>query len=286
LLQPRTGKPRPPEPLDGTPLAFDDQQDRREHLADWLTSPANPYFSRAITNRIWANFFGVGLVENVDDLRLTNPPSNKELFAAAAQHLVDNHYDTKSLMRAILQSSTYQRSSEALPQNAADRRFYSHYYPRRMMAEVLLDAVSQVTGAPTVFPPRFPAGTRAMQLPDANVDSYFLKSFGRPVREATCECERSSMPSMVQALHLSNGDTINKKLAAKGNRLDSLLAAGMPTEKLIEVAYLSALSRMPVETEKRELVATLATVPAAEKRIALEDMYWGVLSSREFLFNH
>lgn len=286
LLQPRTGKPQPPQPLDGTPVKFDDSTDRRIKLAQWLTAPENPYFSRAITNRIWANYFGVGLVENVDDLRLTNPPSNRELFSAAAQYLVDQRYDMKALMRVILQSQTYQRSSQSLPANAADQRFYSRYYPKRMMAEVLLDGISQVTAAPTTFAPRFAAGTRAIQLPDSNVDSYFLKSFGRPVREATCECERTAMPSMVQALHISNGETINQKLETQGNRLDQLLTSGAKYDQIVEEAYLSALARYPSATEKSQLVAVLASAPAAEKRLVLEDMYWGVLSSKEFLFNH
>src|SRR5205807_2030193 len=147
--------------------------------------------SCAITNRVWANFLGVGLVEAVDDVRLTNPPSNPELLSALAKHLVDNHYDLKSLMRVILQSETYQRSSQTLPENQADRRFYSRYFARRLKAEVLLDAISQVTAAPTAFKGYAP-GWRALQLPDSNVESYFLKSFGRPLRLLTCECERTN----------------------------------------------------------------------------------------------
>ena len=141
LIQPRTGRPQHPCPLDGKPIAFDALGDRREVLAQWLTAPENPYFSRAICNRVWANFFGVGLVEAVDDMRLSNPPSNEELLAALAKFLVDKHYDIQALIREILQSETYQRSSESLPENEADRRFYSHCFPRRLKAEVLLDAI-------------------------------------------------------------------------------------------------------------------------------------------------
>ena len=284
LLQPLTGKPQPPQPLDGRPLAIDSPDDRRQHLAKWLTSPENPYFSRAITNRVWANFFGVGLVEMVDDMRLTNPASNEELLNAAAKFLVDNHFDLKSLMRAILQSTTYQRSSQPSSENKADGRFYSRYYPRRLMAEVLLDAMSQVTGAPTQFGD-YPLGWRATQLPDANVNSYFLKTFGRPERVITCECERTAEPTMVQVLHISNGDSLNDKLQAKGNRIEQLLAANMPDDKLVEELYLSALSRAPTDDEKSRLLAVLAE-PGQDKRQVLEDMYWSVLSSREFLFNH
>jgi hypothetical protein len=283
-IQPRTGKPQPPRPLDGEAVPMESEADRRAHLAAWLTSPENPYFSRAITNRVWANFFGVGLVENVDDLRLTNPPSNAELFDAAAAYLVEHRFDVKALVRAILQSATYARSSRPLAENAADTRFYARYYPRRMMAEVLLDALSQVTAAPTEFK-SYPAGVRALQLPDVNVDSYFLKTFGRPLRSITCECERTAMPSMVQVLHISNGDTINQKLAAKNNRIEQMLAANMTNEQIVEEAYLAALTRLPTDDEKAKLLATLDE-NASERRQAIEDLYWSILSSKEFLFHH
>jgi hypothetical protein len=285
LIQPRTGRPQPPRPLDGEAIPLEATADRRLALADWLTAPENPYFSRAITNRVWANFLGVGLVEAVDDVRLTNPPSNAELLSALAKHLVENHYDLKSLMRLILQSETYQRSSQTLPENAADRRFYSCYFPRRMRAEVLLDAISQVTGTPTEFKGYAP-GWRALQLPDSNVDSYFLKSFGRPQRLLTCECERTNEPSMVQVLHITNGDTINQKLSAKGSRIEQLLAAKTPDEKIVEEAYLSALSRMPTDAEEQRLISELGQGPTAERRQAIEDLFWSLLSGKEFLFNH
>ena len=284
LVQPLTGKPQPPTPLDGEPLPLDSTEDRRLALAKWLTSPENPYFARSIANRVWANFMNAGLVEMVDDMRLTNPASNEELLAAAAKYLVDNHFDLKTLMRAILQSKTYQRSSQPLPENQADTRFYSRYYPRRMMAEVLLDALSQVSGSPTVFGD-YPAGWRAMQLPDANVNSYFLKTFGRPERVVTCECERTADPTMVQVLHISNGDSLNDKLAAKGNWIEKLLADGTPDDKLIENVYLAALSRLPIDAEKQNLAAALAE-PGQDQRQLVEDLFWSVLSSREFLFNH
>ena len=285
LTQPRTGKPQSPTPLDGEPLPLDATSDRRLHLADWLVAPDNPYFSRAITNRIWANYFGVGLVEPVDDLRMTNPASNEELLAAAAKHLVDSGYDTKALMRTILQSNTYQRSSTATPENMGDRRFYSRYYPRRLMAEVLLDAISQASGSPTVFPD-YPTGWRALQLPDSNVQSYFLRSFGRAQRALTCECERTDQPSMTQVLHISNGDTINQKLSAPGNRIEQLLSAKTADDKLVEEAYLSAVSRFPTAEEKQRILQTLAEAKPEEKRVVVEDLYWALLSSKEFLFNH
>jgi hypothetical protein len=297
INQPRRGRPQPPRPLDGKPLPLDSPEDRREHIANWLVSPDNPYFSRAIANRIWANFFGVGLVQPVDDLRVTNPASNEKLLSAAARFLADNKFELKALMRAILQSETYQRSSQALTENAADTRFYSHYYPRRLIAEVLLDAYSQVTGVPTEFVTdlrnanrglgdKYPLGFRAIQLPDTRIASYFLKSFGRPDRERTCECERTSEPTMAQALHIANGDTINQKLVAKGSRIETLLAQKAPAEKILEEAYLSALCRFPTDAEKSKLLKVLEEGGGKDQRILVEDLYWAILSSKEFLFNH
>jgi hypothetical protein len=239
----------------------------------------------------------VGLVEKVDDLRITNPASNEKLLNVTAKFLADQKFDLKALMRAILQSETYQRSSEALVENVSDQRFYSHYYPRRMMAEVLLDGLSQVTGVPTEFAldlrnanrglgAKYPVGFRAIQLPDSRVASYFLKSFGRAAREATCECERTSEPSMAQALHISNGDTLNQKLSAKNNRINQWLADKLSDEQIVEEIYLGSLNRQPTTTEKEKIRKTLTGVGEAEKRTAIEDIFWAVLSSREFLFNH
>ncbi|MCH8830886.1 MAG: DUF1553 domain-containing protein, partial [Planctomycetes bacterium] len=252
LIQPRTGKPQPPRPLDGKTVPFNAVGDRRVVLARWLTSPANPFFSRAIVNRIWANFLGVGIVEKVDDLRLTNPPSNEALMAALAGYLVQRKFDLKSLMRLILTSQTYQRSSRALPGNRTDRRFYSHYYPRRLKAEVLLDAVSQVTGSATTFK-GYPQGTRALQLRDTNVASYFLNTFGRPDRIITCECERTNAPSMTQILHIVSGNTFNQKIAAKKNRISQLIRAKAAEAKVIEAVYLAALCRLPTPSERKRI---------------------------------
>jgi hypothetical protein len=284
LLQPSTGKPQPPRPLDAEPLPFDDTTDRREYLADWLTSPDNPYFTRAIVNRVWANFFGVGLVEAVDDLRATNPASNEELLTAASDYLVEHGYDLKDLMRAILRSEAYQRSSEPLPGNREETRFYSRYYPRRMSAEMMLDAISQTTGVPTEFKD-FPKGTRALELPDSSIESYFLSSFGRPERLITCECERSDEPSMTQVLHIYNGETLNKKLETKENRIGQLLSGGMSNEEVLRQVYLETLARKPTMRETKALLDVLSQA-GADRRLLLEDLYWSILSSREFLFNH
>jgi hypothetical protein len=229
---------------------------------------------------------------------MTNPASNEKLLSAAARHLVDNRYDLKSLMRLILQSQTYQRSSIALPGNQADRRFYARYYPKRLMAEVLLDAVSQVTAVPTSFNVErrnanrglgtaYPIGYRAIQLPDTNTRSAFLNGFGRPDRIQTCECERTNEPSMAQALHMANGDTLNEKLKQKDNRIDKLLSTGQPASKIIEEIYLSSVSRLPTLQEAKAMTNLLAqaTTPEA-RRETLQDILWSLLSSRDFVFNH
>jgi hypothetical protein len=297
LVQPLTGKPQVPAPLDAPSISATDSKDRRIPLANWLTAPSNPYFSRSITNRVWANFFGVGLVEAVDDLRMTNPASNEKLLSEAAAHLAQNRFDLKSLMRTILQSQTYQRSSVALAENKADKRFYSRYYPKRLMAEVLLDAVSQVTAVPTAFNVErrnanrglgdsYPMGYRAIQLPDTNTRSAFLNGFGRPDRVQTCECERTNEPSMAQALHLANGDTLNEKLKAKGNRLDQLLAAKQSDPQLVEELYLSSVCRQPTQKEATAMTAALASAKSAEEnREVAQDILWSLLSARDFVFN-
>lgn len=298
LVQPLTGRPQLPRPLDSQALPAGFDGDRREALAKWVTGADNSLFSRSIVNRVWANFFGVGLVENVDDIRATNPPSNEPLFAAASDFLVRQKFDLQALMRAILQSESYQRSSQSLPGNQADSRFYSRYYPRRLMAETLHDAIAQVTMVPTVFKTQdvsnagpkeisFPVGWRAMQLPDAATDSYFTRAFGRPNRDQTCECERTAEPSVTQALHVANGDTINKKLAGEQSCVAMALAAKKPADEMIRDAFLAALARLPSDAELARFGASLNDAKdEKEKRLALEDAYWALLSSREFLFNH
>jgi len=297
LLQPKYGKPQPPAPLDADPIAFDDPRDRREVVAAWMTDPANPYFARSITNRVWANFFGRGLVEMVDDLRLSNPASNEPLLAAASAHLIENRYDLKQLMRAILESETYGRSSTPLPDNEDETKYLSHYYPRRLIAEVLLDSIDQVIETSTVFnrvafpgadfqdTKLYPKGTRAIELYDSAVESYFLKTFGRNPREITCECERSSEPSMVQVLHLSNGETINPKLSEAGNAITRLIESGKTNEGVIDHLFLSALARKPTHDEQAKLMEVMNEY-GEDRRVAIEDAYWSVLASTEFTFNH
>jgi hypothetical protein len=298
---PRRGFAMPPTPLDGKPLAADSSVDRRAYFADWLTSPENPYFARAIVNRVWRNFMGRGLVEAEDDLRATNPPTNEELFDALARDLVAHNCDVKHLMRTIMNSASYQRSSKPVPGNAADDRFYSHYLVRRLSAEVALDAYSQVTGVPTPFNQVFagiekgvkaydgyPLGTRALQLPDAEVASRFLDAFGRPDRTQSCSCERQQDSSVSQALHVNNGQTLNDKLRDKNSRVAQWLKENVSDEEAVRRLFVLALSRQPTDTEWSRFKKLLSDTAQAKtpRQEVLEDLFWSVLAGREFLFNH
>ncbi|MGL6097203.1 MAG: DUF1553 domain-containing protein [Fimbriiglobus sp.] len=298
-LHPRTGKPTPPAPFDGSPLT-DPAADRRAYFADWLTKPDNPFFAKAAVNRVWRALMGRGLVEAEDDLRDTNPPTNPDLLDALTADFVAHGFDVKHLIRVILTSEAYQRSSVPLPANAADDRFYSRYLVRRLPAEVILDAYSDVTGVPTPFThvslgpsggermsTDFPMGTRAVQLPDALLISRFLDSFGRAEREQVCACERTTDASVAQALHLNNGQTLNDKLRDPKSRVSGWLAAGTPDDEIVDRVFSLALSRPPTPTEKAKFLAALADAGADPKarREAVEDVAWAVLSGKEFLFN-
>jgi hypothetical protein len=291
VLHPRIGAPMPPRPLDGKPLDLASTNDRRIDLAAWLTSADNPYFTRAIANRVWRNFMGRGLVEPEDDLRLTNPPTNAPLLDALAEDVADHGYDLKHLMRTIMESAAYQRSSEPSDPEMPDSHYYSQYIIRRLSAEVILDAYANVSGVPTAFD-GYPAGFRALQLPDSQVGSYFLTAFGRPQRNQTCSCERTQDSSVAQTLHVANGDTLNKKLSDERCFLSKLIADNASDDEALNTIYMSALARPPQPGEREKALAVLASAPKdaadpkAERRLALEDLAWAVLSGKEFLFNH
>jgi hypothetical protein len=301
-LHPRRGIALRPRPLDGPPLPADGSISRRQYLAQWLTAPQNPYFAPAMVNRLWRRLMGRGLVEPDDDLRASNPPTHPALLQALASEFVQHNYDVKHILRLILNSAAYQRSSQPLPGNVSDDRFYSRYYPRRLPAEVILDAYSDITGVPTLFnrvksaagdaltpTTSYPPGTRAIQIPDALVASYFLETFGRAERVAVCSCERSSEASITQTLHLNNGHTLNDKLREKNNHLTRWIEKGMTDREILEHLYWHAFSRPPQDEERQKCLALLAEAaqqgPQA-RREALEDLVWALLTSREFLFNH
>jgi hypothetical protein len=301
VLHPRRGLAMPPTPLDYKPLLPDSPVDRRHYFADWLTAKDNPYFARALVNRVWRNFLGRGLVEAEDDLRQTNPPTNPELLEALAADFVKNGYDVKRLIKTIMNSATYQRSSIPNPENRADDRFYSHYLVRRLPAEVILDAYAQVTGVPTAFTKiqvgssggdaptgDYPLGTRALQLPDTQLVSQFLDAFGRPERGQTCSCERQQDSSVTQALHLNNGQSLNDRLRDKKSRVEEWLKDKIADGEAIERIFVLALSRPPTAGEHKRfsaLMAEAARDPQTTRREILEDLFWAVLTGKEFLFN-
>ena len=288
ILHPRLGVPMPPRPLDGVPMASHAREDRRAYVARWMTSPANTQFARTIVNRVWANYFGRGLVHPFDDLRYTNPASNEPLLEALAANFVAQGYDLRALMRTIMLSAAYQRSAEVTPGNEKDDRFHSRYLTRRLPAEVILDAFSQVTGVPEDFG-GYARGTRAMQLRDTRVESYFLSVFGRPERVITSSAERMQDPTLPQALHTINGETLNNKLMAEEGLIARMVAAGRSSDDVLTELYWSALSRPPSSRERAAILARLGderTADSATRRRSLEDVAWAVLTSTEFLFAH
>jgi hypothetical protein len=284
--------PLPPKPLDGTALSSQIPGDTRQYFASWLTSSENPFFARNIVNRVWRNFMGRGLIEPVDDLRDTNPATNEELLNALVKDFVAHNYDVDQLIRTIMQSATYQTSSRPLKENADDDKYGSHFVIRRLPAEVLLDAYSQVSQVPEKFD-GYPAGMRGIQLPDTAVKSYFLTAFGRPVRQQTRESERTSVPTITQALHIINGETLNNKLRAPGNSIEMLIRLGFSDEQIVDYLYLASLSRHPSDGERSTLLHALASAEGERiagvddpRRAALVDMSWALLTGEEFMFNH
>jgi len=258
-------------------------KDRREVLATWLTSKDNPYFAPSIANRVWAHFMGVGVVEPVDDIRVSNPPSNPELFDTLGEKLVEYDFDFRALVRDICNSRAYQRSTEANETNAHDNRNYARATVRRIAAESLLDCISQVTESPDKFR-GLPLGARAVQIADGSTSNYFLTSFGRSARDTVCECEATTEPSLSQALHLLNGDSVHNKIVA-GKTIDRWVKEEkLAPAEVIERIYVRCLSRTPTQEEKQGLLDSLPE--EGDSVAALQDIFWAVLNSREFIFNH
>ncbi len=276
-------------------IAPDD--DPRLALVDWMSKKDNPFFAKSLVNRYWKHFFKRGLVEPEDDLRDTNPPTNPDLFDALAKHFTDSGYDLKSVVRLITQSHTYQLSAMPNEHNAVDLQAFSHFYPKRMTAEVLLDSIDTVTGSKTTFAD-LPPGTRAVSLPDNSYNraSPFLKVFGRPEGASVCECERVQSASLAQSLHLMNAPDVKAKLAASNGRAEQLSKAEMPEPKRIRELYLAAYSREPSADEVK-IAETHLLKPRTDaagkpldsqraKRNGYEDLLWALLNTKEFLYNH
>lgn len=288
VRQPKSGKTMTPRPLNDDPV--DDPIDRRRALANWLTASDNPWMARSVVNRYWGYLMGRGLVNPVDDLRDTNPPTNPKLLDALADSFVKSGYDLKALLRLILNSRVYQLSSLATAGNRLDSTFFTHYTIKRLSAEQLLDAINQATGTFEKFP-KLPLGTRAIAVPDVNLfpdstpQSYFLRTFGAPARVIACECERSTDPTLSQSLGMMNGEILNRKLAQRDGRLMKLLQDPRLTdETLVDALYLLTFNRRPSTSESAAAVALLAEAP--DRRMGAQDLFWGLMNSKEFLFNH
>ncbi|MFM8273373.1 MAG: DUF1553 domain-containing protein, partial [Gemmata sp.] len=271
----------PAAPLGVEPQEFAPADDRRKVLADWMTAPDNPYFAAMIVNRTWAHYFGRGLVEPIDDMRVTNPASNEPLLGALTAHLREKKYDLKALTRTLLNSRAYQLSSKSVQGNEADEQNFSHAAVRPMAAEVLLDAVSQVTGSPEKFN-GWPEGFRAVQVWDNRMPSYFFRIFGRPVRFSVCECERGTDPSIAQALHLMNAPEIAAKIRARSGAARKLADSDKKPDAIIDELFLATCARRPSDAERAKMLDAFAD---GDRRAAVEDVMWALLNSKEFLYN-
>jgi hypothetical protein len=281
--QPRTRVRLAARPLAAeSPKAFSDG-DQRSKLAMWLTSPTNPWFARNVANRVWAQLTGRGLIEPVDDVRDTNPPSNPELLDALAKELTDAKYDVRALIRLIVASRAYQRSTTPNATNAADGQNYSRGLLRRLPAEVLLDAIVRATGGPERFAGA-PPGTRAAQLWDNKVNHYFLKAFGRPERGGSCECERNAEPAVAQVLHLLNSPEMEAKVSHASGTAARLVKRFSDDAALVEELYLTYVGRLPAAEEQRTALEHLKG--AKSRRQGAEDLAWALLNTLEFTFNH
>ena len=287
LKHPRTNDVIPAAGLGGLPAlsaAKETLFGRRQALADWMTDDSNPFLARALANRLWAHYFGRGLVEPVDDLRATNPATNEPLLAALAEYLQSVDYDIKAFTRTLLSSRVYQLSPLTNETNARDNQHFSHATYRPMPAEVLLDAICQVTGVPEKFN-GWPVGARSIEVWDNRMPSYFFRIFGRPARTTVCECERGDAPTISQALHLTNSPEIGSKINHRRGRARQLAASDRTPREVIEELYLTALSRRP-SAEERRLLMPLFGQDEIDRRAAAEDVLWTLVNIKEFLFNH
>ncbi len=281
---PVSGKVMEPKFLGGA-MAEVKGKDRRVVLAEWLTSKDNPYFSRNLANIVWAHFFGRGIIDEVDDVRVSNPPVNEPLLSELAEKFSESGYDFKAMVRDICNSRTYQLSTEANETNASDLTNFSHAYLRRLPAEVLIDVIAQVTDTRNKFP-GLPLGARAIEIANGNTTNYFLETFGRSKRESVCSCEVKKEPNLSQALHLINGKTVEQKIRS-GNLVGKWLKEKLGEEEIIQRLYLRILGRMPEVAEIENITALFEdTEDQKQKKTMLEDVFWALLNSSEFLFNH
>jgi hypothetical protein len=281
-VNPRTGKPIEPKILDGPELKIPPDEDPRHKLVDWMARPDNPYFAKALVNRLWGHLMGRGLVDPVDDMRETNPPSNPELLDALAKDFSESKFDVKHILRTMCNSRTYQLSAVPNERNQHDKQNHARYYGRRLMAEVLHDAVDQLCGVRTQFS-KMSKQSRAVDLPHEGFGSYFLDVFDRPPRSSACECARSSGASLSQVLHLANSAAVEAKVSAGNGRVAKLMEKKTPPAQAVDEIYLAAFSRQPTAEERRTALEHLGR---SDPRRGLEDIVWALINSREFLLNH
>jgi hypothetical protein len=283
----RTGAVSKIQALDAAPMEVASDEDPRHKLVDWMANKDNPFFARAVANRYWSHFFGRGIVDPIDDMRVTNPPTNPELLDALAKELVDSKFSLKHLVKVIVKSRTYQLSSAPNEFNKHDKQSYARFYPRRMSAEVLYDAVSMVTNTPAAFgglPTDKHSPNRAIMLPDEAFQSYFLDVFGRPQRISACECERVSEANLAQALHLLNSQEIQNKLTAGGARADLLAKDPRPDAEKVDELFMWVFARRATP-EHRQVALDHIARHAMNKKVAYENLLWALINTKEFVFN-
>jgi hypothetical protein len=283
LPHPETGEVLPPRALGGPQL---DGDDPREALAAWMTRPDNPFFARAFVNRVWAHYFGVGLVDPVDDLSASNPPSNARLLDALADEFVRSGFDVRRLERLILTSRTYQLSSTPNDTNRRDRTNFARSYPRPLMAEAVLDVLNDALGAKEDFGSDARPGSRAVEVGANRVRSphaaRVFRVFGRPARTSTCDCERPSGPALPQTLFLMSDPVLLKKMS--GGRLERLVATDVLDPDAVDELFLATLCRFPDEGEQQAALERLKAAP--DRRAGLTDVLWALINTREFILNH
>ncbi len=283
LKHPRTGETIPTHALGAQPPDFANVGDRRRVLADWMTSPTNPFFTRMIVNRLWAHYLGRGLVTAIDDMRETNPATNEPLLDALVAHMKAVKYDLKAFTRTVLTSRVYQLSPATNATNSSDRQNFSHASDKALPAEVLLDMVCQTTGVHEKFN-GWPLGYRSIELWDSRVPAYFFRIFGRPSRTTVCECERSNEPSIAQALHLLNSPEITEKIQHPHGVARGLAKSARGPAEIVDELYLTALSRLPRDDERQLMLEAFTVSPS--RQAAVEDVLWTLLNTKEFLYNH
>ncbi|GAB4146091.1 MAG: DUF1549 domain-containing protein [Planctomycetaceae bacterium] len=283
VKHPVTGETVRPRGLFASPQEIPPCEDPRDRLVDWMTAPDNPFFAKAFVNRLWAHFFGRGLVNPIDDMRETNPPSNVELLNALAREFIERKFDVKHLVRVICKSQVYRLSSTPNSYNLDDTLTHSRFLPQRLTAETLLDAIDTVTKIPTNYE-NLPAGTRAIQLPDEGDSNRFLKMFGRPERASACECERESTPSLRQSMFLLQDPFILNKIEAEQGLAAQLAKDARSLDARIDELFLRTLSRYPTHKERQQAKKYIAR--EANVKTAFADLLWALIHTKEFLFVH